>query len=249
MDYFLGIKFTHQRHSPNNVTIQLSQTAFIDDLLTKTNLDGEGVNTPKSPYRSGYPIDNIPQQEYSPTEQHHITATYQFLIGSLNWLAISTRPDISTITNLLAKYMSDPSQGHIYAARNVIRYLKGTRHHGISFSTQQNLSLQSYIKFPIDETKFLSMTDANWGPQDQSSKSHPTTQSQLDLFKTRSLSGYLLLFGGPVHWMSKRQTITARSTTEAEIYATDECVKQLLHLHHFYRISISKILSCPLQLL
>ena len=40
------------------------------------------------------------------------------------------------------------------------------------------------------------------------------------------------MFGGPVHWMSKRQTITARSTTEAEIYATDECVKQLLHLHH-----------------
>jgi hypothetical protein len=30
--------------------------------------------------------------------------------------------------------------------------------------------------------------------------------------------------------MSKRQTITARSSTEAEIYATDECVKALMHV-------------------
>jgi hypothetical protein len=31
--------------------------------------------------------------------------------------------------------------------------------------------------------------------------------------------------------VSKRQTITARSMTEAKIYATDECTKCLLHLH------------------
>ena len=33
-----------------------------------------------------------------------------------------------------------------------------------------------------------------------------------------------------MHWVSKRQSITARSSAEAEIYATDECVKQLQHL-------------------
>ena len=37
---------------------------------------------------------------------------------------------------------------------------------------------------------------------------------------------------GPVHWVSKRQTITARSTAEAEIYATDECTKIIQHLRH-----------------
>jgi hypothetical protein len=34
----------------------------------------------------------------------------------------------------------------------------------------------------------------------------------------------------PVHWLSKRQTITAGSSAKAEIYATDECVKFLLEL-------------------
>ena len=74
------------------------------------------------------------------------------------------------------------------------------------------------------------MCDANWGPQDQS-KPDPDKPQKLELFKTRSLSGFLLWLNGPLHWQSKRQSITARSTAEAEIYATDECVKALLHLH------------------
>jgi len=35
---------------------------------------------------------------------------------------------------------------------------------------------------------------------------------------------------GPVQWSSKRQKITVRSSGEAEIYATDECVKDLMHM-------------------
>jgi len=41
--------------------------------------------------------------------------------------------------------------------------------------------------------------------------------------------GYTTLFG-PLHWVSRRQSITAASSAEAEIYATDECVKFLLEL-------------------
>lgn len=41
-----------------------------------------------------------------------------------------------------------------------------------------------------------------------------------------------MLANGPIMWSSKRQTITARSSTEAEIYATDECVKCLQIIRH-----------------
>ena len=34
-----------------------------------------------------------------------------------------------------------------------------------------------------------------------------------------------MLSNGPIMWSSKRQKITARSSAEAEIYATDECTK------------------------
>ena len=81
----------------------------------------------------------------------------------------------------------------------------------------------------MDPQTVTSLTDANWGPQDQS-RPLPNETRTLEPFKTRSLSGFLIWLGGPVHWISKRQTITARSSAESEIYATDECTKSLLHL-------------------
>jgi hypothetical protein len=71
------------------------------------------------------------------------------------------------------------------------------------------------------------MSDANWGPQD-ASLSGPV--QELPLFVSRLMSAFYLDLLGPVHWMSKRQKVTAASSAEAEIYATDECCKFLLDL-------------------
>ncbi|MFN9981955.1 MAG: hypothetical protein ACK53Y_18660, partial [bacterium] len=47
---------------------------------------------------------------------------------------------------------------------------------------------------------------------------------------SRSISAFYVDLFGPLHWISKRQSVTAASSAEAEIYATDECVKFLLEL-------------------
>ncbi len=44
------------------------------------------------------------------------------------------------------------------------------------------------------------------------------------------MSAYYVDLFGLLHWLSKRQPVTAGSSAEAEIYATDECVKFLLEL-------------------
>ncbi|MFN9979176.1 MAG: hypothetical protein ACK53Y_04645, partial [bacterium] len=44
------------------------------------------------------------------------------------------------------------------------------------------------------------------------------------------MSAFYIDLLGPLHWMSKRQTVTAGSSAEAEIYAMDECVKFLLEI-------------------
>ena len=195
-----------------------------------TNLDNPAVTEPKTPYRSGYPVDTIPIKPIQNTsKQAELRHTMQTLLGCLNWLSISTRPDIATITNLLAKYTAHPSPGHLTHVKHVIRYLKGTKSKGIAFSTAPNSKLESFVKFPICPSTITSLCDANWGPQDQS-KPKPNESREIEPFKTRSLSGFLLWYGGPLHWVSKRQTITARSSAESEIYATDECTKSLLHL-------------------
>ena len=233
IDYFLGINHVVTKAPNGNITIKMDQSAFIEALLQTYNLHLDHVGTPTSPFKSGLPVDKIRDQKYSPTHQAYLTHTFQSIVGSLTWLSTSTRPDIATITNILAKYSSKPSEGHIAHAKYVLRYLKGTIHHGIEFKSEDNDQLQSFLKFPIEHDKVLALTDANWGPQDQS-KPRPDTTEQLNLFKSRSLSGYLIWLGGPLHWSAKRQAITARSSAESEIYATDECVKQLQHLHHIF---------------
>jgi hypothetical protein len=75
--------------------------------------------------------------------------------------------------------------------------------------------------------------DANWGPQDASQPNRQTheTPLELPLFASRSISGFItFLAGGPIQWKSKRQNVTAMSSAEAEIYATNEAAKYLLTL-------------------
>jgi hypothetical protein len=71
------------------------------------------------------------------------------------------------------------------------------------------------------------MSDANWGPQDASLPKAPV---ELPLFISRSMSAFYVDLLGPIHWMSKCQHVTAGISAEAEIYATNECVKFLLEL-------------------
>jgi hypothetical protein len=229
--YFLGIKFTTKAHDSGDVSIQLSQEAFIDSLVLASGLNSDGVTEPHTPYCIGYPVNKIKTETYDKTTQHKLTHLFRVLVGSLNWLSISTHPDISTITNMLAKYLNKPSKGHIDQAKRVIKYLKGTKEKGILFTSKNRTKLETFVKFPILPNQLTTMTDANWGPQDQSKPTEANTE-ELELFKSRSISGYLIWLGGPIHWVSKRQSITVRSSAEAEIYATNECTKQIIHLSY-----------------
>ena len=229
VSHFLGIAFKPTRHSNGHVSLHLSQEAFTETILQRTGLDGPDVGTAPTPYRSGYPIDKIPDEQYDQDTQARVTHKMQQLTGCFQWLTTSTRPDIATVTNFLSQFNHKASKGHLDACKRVVRYLKGTKDLGISFHSQPNAALKSFVKFPVSTTTITPFTDANWGPQDQARPK--STDLPLELFKTRSLSGFLIWLNGPIHWMSKRQTITARSTAEAEIYATDECVKYLKYIY------------------
>ena len=60
--------------------------------------------------------------------------------------------------------------------------------------------MEAFIKFPIDQSKILPFTDANWGPQDASVPKPNSLEVLLDLFKSRSISGFLIWLGGTLHW-------------------------------------------------
>ncbi len=91
-----------------------------------------GASTFSTPYRSGLPIDAI-KHDMSSLDRDKLHLQYQSLVGSLNWLAHTTIPNLSTVVSLLAQHQSIPSPGHLEAARYAIKYLASTKTLGIYF--------------------------------------------------------------------------------------------------------------------
>ena len=230
--HFLGINFESHFDPAGNLSIYMNQPTDASDLIQKTNLHNFATKPTPTPYRSGLPIDSVPEIDLPSHERNSLNTTLQELVGSLNWISTQTRPDLSTVTNLISQYNHNCSPGHIDSAKYAIRYLKGTAQRGICFSSADNPTIESFVKFPIDPSKLTPLTDANWGPQDQSVPKSDAPPPQLPLFKTRSLAGYIIWLGGPIHWSSKRQTFTARSSTEAEIGSVDECTKTIQYIRN-----------------
>lgn len=56
--YFLGINFTVNKSISGDVSITLTQTVFIENLIKQANL-GQYVTKPKILYRLGYPVNTI----------------------------------------------------------------------------------------------------------------------------------------------------------------------------------------------
>ena len=88
----------------------MNQPAFIEHLLHQSDMSGPEVNTAFTPHCPEYPIDTIPQEKYDNNLVFKYTKLMQFLIGSINWLAISTGPDIATITNLYPNIWKTPEK-------------------------------------------------------------------------------------------------------------------------------------------
>ena len=130
---------------------------------------------------------------------------YQAAIGSLIYAAISTRPDISVAVGLLSQFMTNPGKEHWNGVKRVLRYLKGTLHFGLNFKHSENFVLQGY-------------SDADWAG---------------DEITRKSMSGYIFQLGGsPISWASKKQTVVALSTTEAEYIALSLATQEAVWLRN-----------------
>ncbi|KAE8981056.1 hypothetical protein PF011_g22184 [Phytophthora fragariae] len=130
------------------------------------------------------------------------TFPYRELVGSLMYLATCTRPDLAYAVGQLSRYVQCPTQQHIGAAKRVLRYLVGMKSQGIVYTRDKSIE-------EMNNTLLIDgYCDSDWG-------NNPDTR--------KSITGYVhCMAGGAVSWASRRQSIVAQSTAEAEYVAACE---------------------------
>ena len=125
---------------------------------------------------------------------------YQSAVGSLMYCMLGTRPDIAYAVSKVTQYCSNPNQAYWNAVKRIVRYLAGTRNRGL------------YYGLPGPG---IGYTNADWGSSED----------------RRSIGGYtFILNGAAVSWNSKKQSMVALSSTEAEYIALTQAVKESLWL-------------------
>lgn len=206
---FLGMNL----HFSEQGQIHLSLTRYITQLAKDFSVTE--CNPVKTPMVMG---QNLSVKDKATTdEERRKVATYRKLVGSLNWAASTCRPDVAFAVSQLARFVSEPGVKHMKAARRVLMYLWTTRRHGLIFQQPDNGASQ-----PLTNGMFVdAFSDAD----------HAN-----DVDTRKSVSGVLVRVNGTaVCWASKRQSLTALSTAEAELYAAMETTKWVLFIQNLFR--------------
>ena len=197
----VGIEITRDREQRK---ITITQTSYIETILAKYGLqDACPVRTPLDP--------NI-KLEPGEMETGNRSNNYVSLIGSLMYAAVATRPDIAFAVNRLASFTANPTMCHWTAAKHVLRYLKGTKNIGITYSKPETEDM-------VNQSGLIGYSDASFANN----------------YDRTSVSGYVFkAAGGAITWGSKKQNIVSLSTTEAEYICLSDAAREATWLRNLY---------------
>ena len=194
----------HYSRNRERGTLTISQQSFAEELMKKFGVTDER----NVPLRVGVKLEEF--DECEETENW----PFRELVGSLMWLAISTRPDISNAVRSVARYCSAPKATHWKSMLGILAYIKGTSDFGLTYQrgTIAGVSLEVFA-------------DADYA-------SKATDR--------RSVSGGAIMCGGAcVCWFSRTQKCVTLSTSEAEYVALGDAAKDLLFLRQVWRFHVT----------
>ena len=202
---YLGVKVTKNQDG----TITLSQPHLIQSILSDLHLlDNKQATSRTLPALTtkilhsnagGEPFDN--------------SFHYRSVIGKLNFLEKSTRPEIAYAVHQCARFVERPTKLHGEAVKRIGRYLLAHPNKGIILRPNQST--------------FDCWVDASHAGEWRKG----SEDSAYDAMTAKSRTGYLLQYAGcPIVWASKLQTEIALSSTEAEYIALSTAMREVIPL-------------------
>ena len=170
----------------------------VEDMIKK-------VRTFATPGAPGKGIEKLKEGEEQMSEKQQ--ETYRSIVVTLLYLTKHSRPDISNSVRELSKAMQKGSPTHFKAMMRVVKYIKDTRHMGISLRPKVKAN---------DTWSLTCYCDSDWGG---------------DLDSRRSVTGWEIFIGSClVSWGSRSQKLVTLSSSEAEYVAVSEVAREVLHV-------------------
>ena len=193
--FILGMEVKRDR---KNKVMTICQKSYLETVLVRFGMqDCKPVGTPLETGKRFVQIDD--------NEEPVDVKLYQAAIGSLNYAAIATRPDLSVAVGMLSQHMRNPSEDHWSGVKRVLRYIKGTFDFGLKFTYSDSFVLHGFA-------------DADWAGCSESRK---------------STSGEVFKIGNcTVSWRSKKQSVVALSSCEAEYISLCSAAQETVWLRN-----------------
>ena len=192
VDFIIGIKFVKC-----NDGYIIHQKKYLNEILNKFNINKY------NPVSNTTPIESIELR----SKKFNVTK-YKQAIGSLLYLAISTRPDILFSVSKSSRKSDNPTYEDWYNVLKIFRYLKGNPNYGIKFTYTNTFNFNVYV-------------DADLGGDKETRK---------------STTGFVMMINSaPTSWYSKLQHCVSVSTAESEYYGIHECARHCLWYRNIFK--------------
>ena len=185
--------------------ILLTQPHLIDQIIRDLHFQSntKSMETPALATKILQPELDAP--DYEPSFH------YQSIIGKLNYLEKSTRPDLAYAVHQCARFSSNPKHLHADAVKCIGRYLLGTKDKGLILCPTRH-SFDCWV-----DANFV----GNWNK----------TIAMEDVGTAKSRSGAVILYAAcPLLWLSKLQSEIALLTTKAKYISLLTALRKVIPL-------------------
>ena len=198
---FIGLQIVRDRPRRR---LFVHQAGYVRRVLERFGFDAGAHRPVAAPMDSRVTLLPAPDADREHFAQLEVASgrVYAALVGSLQFMALCTRPDIAQAASTLGRFSYAPTPEHEDAGKRVLRYLAGSPTLGIEYGGE------------VDEElgRIVGWTDADWAGD-------PSTR--------RSRTGFAFkMAGGAISWQSKLQPTVATSTVHAETQGAATAIRE-----------------------
>jgi len=194
----------------------LGQPTYSKMLLEEAGYwDVETAKLPENPMSENWTHDENSKELVGDEKRWFIS----FLM-KIAWMSQQTRVDLAATASILAQHLTKPTKSDLAALRRCLLYLRGT-HDDVLFFQDERAG--EVIIETDDDSAFHEVHNPGLmcAYADASFANEPGRRSRS--------GGCVLIRGAVIDWASKKQSMVALSSTEAEYYSVSQVTQSVLH--------------------